>query len=130
MSMTMERRQDERDELRGREDADRAALVAAKDLDEVAGDGVQQHVEPEGSSGKRPALALRGQQEPENQQLGARFVQLGGMQRNPEGRADVGGGERIGKRNSPGLHRRLAVAAARKEAAEAPDDMPQRDAPR
>src|SRR5215467_9164495 len=37
----------DRDELRGREHADRAALVAAEELDDETRDGVQQHVQPE-----------------------------------------------------------------------------------
>src|SRR5262249_28114711 len=41
-----QRREDDRDELRGREDADRAAVVAAEDLDDEARDRVEQHVEP------------------------------------------------------------------------------------
>ena len=66
----------------------------------------------------------------QNQQLGRRLVQLRGMQRHAERRADVGGGERIGERDAPGQRRRLAVAAAREQAAEPPDDVAERDARR
>src|ERR1051325_10242490 len=46
-------RQDERDELRRREYADRSAWIAAIELDDEPGNRVQQHIEPERSAGKR-----------------------------------------------------------------------------
>src|SRR6185503_18928246 len=50
-----ERREQERDELRGRKDSDGAAGIAAIDLNDIARDRVEQHVKPEGSSGKSAA---------------------------------------------------------------------------
>ena len=52
------------------------------------------------------------------------------MQRHAERRADVGGRERIGERDPPRQRRRLAVAAAGEQAAEAADDVAERDARR
>ena len=90
-----ERRQHQRDELRRREDPEhRAARIAAVDLDDVARDGVQKHVGPEGAARKRPAAALGRQQHDQDEQLGAGLVELRRMQRNAERRADVGGGQR------------------------------------
>ena len=77
-----------------------------------------------------PALALGREQHDQDQQLGARLVQLRRVQRHAERRADVGGGERIGERDAHGTRRRLAVAAAGEQAAEAADDVAERDARR
>ena len=57
-------------------DADGAALVPAEELDEKARHGVQQHVQPEGPPGEAAAEPLGAEQQRQNQQLGAGFVEL------------------------------------------------------
>ena len=91
---------------------------------------VEQHVEPERAARKRPALALRAEQQHQDQHLGARLVELRRVQRHAERRADVGGGERIGEGDRPRHRRRLAVAAAGEQAPEPADDVAERDARR
>ena len=107
-----------------------AARVAAVELDDVARDRVEQHVQPERAPGNRPAARLGREQNDQDQQLGARFVQLRRMQRDAERRADVGRGERIGERDRPRHRRRLAVAAAGEKTSEPPDDVAERNARR
>src|SRR5262245_61829400 len=125
-----ERGQDERDELRRGEHAHRPAFVAAVELDDEPGDGVEQDVGPERAAGKRPALPLGGDERDQDEELGSSFVQLSRMEVYAERRADVGRRKGIGERDRPGNRGRLAVTAAREEAAEAADDVAERDAGR
>src|SRR6185295_16413248 len=118
-----ERREQQRDELGRREHEYRPALVAAEELDDEAGDRVEEHVEPERSSGERPPFALAEQQDHQYEQLCARLVELRRVQRHAERRPDVALRERIRERDPPRSGRRLAVAAAGKETAEAADDV-------
>ena len=115
-----QRREEERDELRGREHAEHdAALVAAVELDDEARDRVEQHVEPERAAGERPALLLgRRAAAPGSAARRRALVELRRVQRHAERRADVGGRERIRERDRPRHVRRLAVAAAGEQAAE------------
>ena len=79
----------ERHELRRRDAHDRAARIAAEDLDDEARDRVEQHVEPERASGERLAAPFERQQDDQDQQLRARVVELRRMQRPAERRARV-----------------------------------------
>src|SRR5206468_4544690 len=51
-------REQQRNELRGREHEHRAALVAAVELDDEARDGVEEHVEPERAARERTPFAF------------------------------------------------------------------------
>src|SRR5579862_5706822 len=84
-----ERRENQRHELRGRQRTDAAAFVAAIELDDVSRDRVEQYVKPERPPGELPAHLLGGQQEYEDEQFGAGFIQLRRMQRDVERRPDV-----------------------------------------
>ncbi len=57
-----------------------AARIAAIDLDDEARHAVDEHVAPERAARERPAHAFRAEQQSEDQQLGARFVELGRVQ--------------------------------------------------
>src|SRR4029079_10933872 len=118
-----QRREDDRDELGRREHTDRPALVAPVELDAKPRRGVQQHVQPERAARKRPAFALGGEEQHQNEELGARLVQLRGVQRDAERRPDVGRGEGVRKRDAPRLRRRPPVAAPGEEAAETSNDV-------
>ena len=107
---------------------DEAALVGAIELDDESRDGVQQHVAPERAPWIWAPFSFRHEQERQNQQLRARFVDLRRMERDVQGRADVGCRKRIGERDGPRHRRRPAVAAAGHEASDPPDHVPQRDA--
>ena len=91
---------------------------------------VEQHVGPERPAREGPALALEREQDAENQQLGARLVELRRVERHAERRADVLGGELAVKRDRPRHGRRPAEAAAGEQAAEPADDVAERDARR
>ena len=65
--------------------SERAALVAAEELDDEARHAVQEHVEPERPAGEVPPAALAQQQDGQDEQFRAGFVQLGRMQWTPSG---------------------------------------------
>src|SRR5204862_4268853 len=75
-----QRREDQRDELRRRERPDGAARVVAIVLDDVARNRVEQHVQPEGAARELAARFFREEQEHQDQEFGAGFVELRRMQ--------------------------------------------------
>ena len=123
-----QRDDDQRHELRGREHEDGSPRIAAIELDDEARDAVEDHVGPERAAGERAAAALGGEQQHQDQQLGAGFVQLRRVQRHTQRRADVLRGVLVVKCDRPGHVRLPAEAAAGKQTAHPADDVSERDA--
>src|SRR4051794_24889038 len=121
------RHEHDRDELRGREDAeDEAARVAAVELDHEPRDPVQQHVQPERASRVGAPAALAHEEQAEDEQLGPALIELCRVERNAERRPDVGRRGGVRERHGPRHVRRTPIAAPRREAAQPPDRMPER----
>ncbi len=124
-----QRREQDPDELRRREDVgdhEPAHEVAAPDLDDPAGDRVEQHVEPEHLAVERLA-AVRPLEDQEDQKGAGREIELRRMQRDAERRADRVVGKLVGERHRERPMALLAVAAAGREAAPTADGLAERD---
>ena len=103
----------------------RAAGIAAEKFDGAALDAVEHEVGADHLPGEALARAQPDQKE-KIQEFGGGFVELRRMELNAQRRARDSRGDWIRERDAPGKRRRLAVAAAGREAAEAADRMAQR----
>ena len=103
-----------------------AALVAAEELDDEPRDAVEHHVAPERAALERPPLLLGPSSSTRISASRRALVQLRGMQRDAERRADVGGRFRVRERDRPGHVGRTAVAAPRHQTAQPADGVAER----
>ena len=98
------------------------------ELDDEARDPVEQHVEPERPARERTSPAFGEEEQYQDDELRTALVQLRGMQRHAERRADVRGRLGIGEGHRPRHAGRPSVAAARAKHPRRPMVVAERDA--
>src|SRR5216684_8876889 len=110
-------------QLRGRHKTVKNAAtvgIAAQKFQKVAGDAVEEQIRPENLAVKFLATE-KPHQQCEVEYLNQEFINLRGMQGNPQRRSH----ERIGKGHAPGQIGRFSVTAARGKAAQTANGMAQ-----